>query len=62
MLTITYGFSTSAAQTLSIAETLVRAEQTAAIQSALNAVAGHSGGYVTLSAGHVHRHGHRQGL
>lgn len=51
MLTITYGFSTSAAQTLSIAETLSAAEQTAAIQSALNAVAGHTGGYVSLSAG-----------
>lgn len=51
MLTITYSYAGVAAQTISIAETATAAEQTAAIQSALDAVAGHPGGTVTLSAG-----------
>ncbi len=51
MLTITFGHANSAGQTLTISETLDPATQTEAIQSALDAVAGHAGGYVLLSAG-----------
>lgn len=51
MLTLTFGYSGLTSQTVSIAETETAAAQTAAIQSALGAVAGHSGGFVTLSAG-----------
>jgi Ca2+-binding RTX toxin-like protein len=51
MLTITYGFSTSTPLMLSLSEQLSAAAQTAAIQGALDAVAGHTGGFVTLSSG-----------
>ena len=51
MLTITFGSTGSTTQTLSLNETQSAAAQTAAIQSALDAVAGHAGGYVTLSSG-----------
>ncbi len=51
MLTITFGYLGLTAQTVTISETLSAAQQTAAIQNALDAVAGHSGGYVSLSAG-----------
>ena len=51
MLTITYSFTGQSAVTLSVAETASAAQQTAAIQSALDAVAGHPGGTVSLSAG-----------
>ena len=51
MLTITFGFTGSLSQTISIAETATAATQTAAIQTALDAVAGHTSGFVTLSEG-----------
>ena len=51
MLTITFGFTATAAQTISISEQLSAAAQTSAIQSALDAVAGNAGGFVSLSAG-----------
>ena len=51
MLTIAFGFSGGTATSLSFANNLSAASQTAAIQKALDAVAGHSGGYVSLSSG-----------
>lgn len=51
MLTITYGYTGSASLTINLADTALASQQTKAIQSALNAVAGHAGGTVTLSAG-----------
>ena len=51
MLTFTFGFMGSLSQTISIAETATAATQTAAIQTALDAVAGHTSGFVTLSEG-----------
>ncbi|HRD78972.1 MAG TPA: right-handed parallel beta-helix repeat-containing protein [Hyphomicrobiaceae bacterium] len=51
MATITYGYSGGATATITIDVLLSAAQQTAAIQSALDAVAGHVGGFVTLSAG-----------
>ena len=51
MLSLTFGYSGSVSKTLTIDATLSPAVQTAAIQSALDAVAGHTGGFVTLSAG-----------
>lgn len=51
MRTITYSFAGLATQTIAVADTATATEQTAAIQTALDAVAGHSGGVVALSAG-----------
>ena len=51
MLSFTFGYSGSITQTVAIGETLSAAGQTAAIQSALDQVAGHAGGFVTLSSG-----------
>lgn len=51
MLTITYSFDGAAVSTITLAETASAQVQTAAIQSALDAVAGHAGAAVTLSAG-----------
>ena len=51
MLTITYSFVGSASQIITLADTASAQSQTAAIQAALDAVAGHAGGNVTLSAG-----------
>jgi hypothetical protein len=51
MLTITYSFDGSPARQVELAETATPAQQTAAIQAALDAVAGQAGGTVTLSAG-----------
>lgn len=51
MLSITYWFDGATARTVSIAETATAKQQTAAIQAALDAVAGHAGGHVALSAG-----------
>ncbi|MEQ1648175.1 MAG: right-handed parallel beta-helix repeat-containing protein [Hyphomicrobiaceae bacterium] len=51
MLTISYSYAGFATQTIMIAETASAQDQTAAIQLALDAVADHAGGRVTLSAG-----------
>jgi Ca2+-binding RTX toxin-like protein len=51
MLTISYSYAGSATQTIMIAETASAQDQTAAIQQALDAVADHAGGNVSLSAG-----------
>ena len=51
MLTITYSYDGAALQTITLSETETAKAQTAAIQSALDAVAGHVGGSVVLSAG-----------
>ena len=51
MLTISYGFTGKASTLLSIAESFSAAAQTAAIQKALDTVAGHAGGFVSLSSG-----------
>ena len=51
MLSVTYSYTGGSAVTVEMAETTTAAAQTAAIQSALNAVAGHVGGTVSLSAG-----------
>lgn len=51
MLSITFGFSSTVSQTVTFAETLSAAAQTAAIQTALDAVAGQAGAFVTLSGG-----------
>jgi Ca2+-binding RTX toxin-like protein len=51
MLEVTFGYTGSSTQVLTFSETLSAAEQTKAIQKALDAVAGHAGGYVNLSAG-----------
>lgn len=50
MLTITYSYA-GATQTISLADTATAKAQTAAIQTALDAVASHGGGKVELSAG-----------
>lgn len=51
MLTITFGFSGGTSRTISLLETQSAGSQTLAIQTALDAVAGHDGGFVTLSGG-----------
>ena len=51
MRSITYSFAGFATQTITIADSATAAEQTAAIQTALDTVAGHAGGKVALSAG-----------
>lgn len=51
MLSILFGYTGTSARALEISEVLSAREQTNAIQAALDAVAGHSGGFVTLSAG-----------
>jgi Ca2+-binding RTX toxin-like protein len=51
MLTITYTLTSGATQTISLADTASAKQQTAAIQSALDAVASRGGGSVELSAG-----------
>lgn len=51
MPTITFSFTGSPVQTLTLDAAATAQAQTAAIQSALDAVAGHAGGRVTLSAG-----------
>ena len=51
MRSITYSYAGLATQTITIADSATAAEQTAAIQTALDTVAGHAGGKVALSAG-----------
>ncbi len=51
MLTITYSYGGTPAQTISISDTATAKQQTTAIQTALDAVASHGGGTVALSAG-----------
>lgn len=51
MLEIRFGSATTPAFTISMSETASAREQTKAIQSALDAVAGRTGGYVELSTG-----------
>ena len=51
MLTISFSYTGAAVQTIEVQETASAAAQTAAIQRALDAVSGHSGGTVSLSSG-----------
>ena len=51
MLTLSYAYTGSANYEIRLADTATPQEQTAAIQSALDAVAGRTGGTITLSAG-----------
>ena len=51
MLTITYGYTQFQTKTISFNETDLASIQTSIIQEALDAVAGHAGGFVKLSAG-----------
>lgn len=51
MLTITFGFTGGTSRTISLLETQSASSQTLAIQTALDAVAGHGGGFVALSGG-----------
>ena len=51
MLTIAYGYTGTTSHLISIDETQSPAIQTTAIQAALDSVAGHLGGFVTLSSG-----------
>ncbi len=51
MLAIQFGYAGTVVRTLTFSEALSAAEQTKAIQSALDSVAGHAGGFVSLSGG-----------
>lgn len=51
MLTISYVYTGSLAQEINLADGATPQQQTAAIQAALDAVAGHTGGAVSLSSG-----------
>jgi len=51
MTTITFGYAGGPSTTITLAATASPAEQTAAIQAALDSVAGRAGGHVQLSAG-----------
>ena len=51
MLTITYSYAGSLAQQIDLADGATPQQQTAAVQAALDAVAGHTGGTVSLSSG-----------
>jgi hypothetical protein len=51
MLTITYGYTHFQTKTISFHQTDLASRQTSIIQEALDAVAGHGGGFVKLSAG-----------